>query len=524
MPGRPAPLALRALALVLAGLTLIPVIYLGIRASESGTDVAAILRRPRTLEVVRNSVVLAVVVSAGSVLIGVPMAWLIERSDIPGRRLIASLAPLPLAIPSYVGALTFVAALGPQGFLKQGLERWLGVATIPSIYGLTGAALVLTLFSYPYVLIPARAGLARLDPSYDETARCLGHGPLLTFWRSTLPQLRPAVVSGALLAALYAVSDFGVVTLLRHDTFTRAIYVQYRSSFNRSNAAVLALLLTVVALAIVTAEMRMRGRARYYTVGSGVHRVRSRVSLGRWRWPATALCGGVIGCSLGVPLGVLGWWLLRRPDEVGLTRRLGEATWHSLSVGAMSAVAAGLIAFPIAFLAVRYASRVGVIAERVSMAGYGLPGLVVALAFVFIGARYATGLYQTLPWMILALAIRFLPQALAGQRAALLQVSPRVEEAARALGSDVAGTLRHVTIPLARPGVVAGAVLVFLTVMKELPITLLLSPTGYRTLATEIWTAAGSGALAAAALPAIVLIAIASVPMLLVNRRMEVHP
>ena len=522
--GRPAPLALRALALGLALLTLVPVVYLVVRASETGTDVVDILRRPRTLDVVRNSLVLAALVSAGSILIGVPMAWLIERSDIPCRRLLATLAPLPLAIPSYVGALTFIAALGPQGLLKDALSSALGVESIPAIYGVGGAALTLTLFSYPYVLIPVRAALTNLDPAHDEAARCLGCGPVGTFWRSTVPQLRPAVVSGALLSALYAVSDFGVVTLLRYDTFTRAIYVQYRSSFNRSNAAVLALLLTVLALVIVSAEMRMRGRARYHTVGSGVRRGRRPVALGRWRWPAAALCGGVLGLSLGVPLGVLGWWLLRRPEGVRLTGRLAEATWHSVAVGALTAVAAGLIALPIAFLAVRYASRVGSVAERISMAGYGLPGLVVALAFVFIGARYATSLYQTLPWMILALAIRFLPQALSAQRAALLQVSPRVEEAARSLGRDALRAMRDVTLPVARPGVAAGAVLVFLTVMKELPITLLLSPTGYRTLATEIWTASGSGALSEAALPAMILILIASAPTLLVHRRAEVQP
>ena len=522
--GRPAPLALRALAIGLALLTLVPVVYLVVRASESGSDVIQILRRPRTLDVVRNSLILAGLVSAGSIVIGVPMAWLIERSDIPCRRLLATLSPLPLAVPSYVGALTFIAAFGPQGLLKDALASTLGVESIPAIYGLGGAALTLTLFSYPYVLLPARAALANLDPAYDEAARCLGLGQLATFWRSTVPQLRPAVVSGALLSALYAVSDFGVVTLLRYDTFTRAIYVQYRSSFNRSNAAVLALLLTILALAIVSAEMRMRGRARYYTVGSGVRRARRPVALGRWRWPVTALCGGVLGLSLGVPFGVLGWWLVRRPEGVRLTGRLAEATWHSIAVGALTAVAAGLIALPIAFLAVRYASRVGSVAEQISMAGYGLPGLVVALAFVFLGARYATGLYQTLPWMVLALAIRFLPQALSAQRAALLQVSPRVEEAARSLGRGSLRAMRDVTLPVARPGVAAGAVLVFLTVMKELPITLLLSPTGYRTLATEIWTAAGSGALSEAALPALILILIASAPTLLVHRRSEVQP
>ena len=502
-------------------LMLAPLGYLLIRALDAGGEVIDLINRPRTVRVVINSITTAAVVGFGTVAIGVPFAWLVERSDLPARRFFSAVSPVPLAIPSYVGALTYIEAFGPQGLVKDGLNRLVGVESIPSIYGATGAWLALTLFSFPYVVINARAALRTLDPAYEEAARCLGQGPLATFFKTTLPQLRPAVAAGALLAALYAVSDFGVVTLLRYDTFTRAIYVQYQSSFNRNNAALLALMLVIFTLVLVSVEMLLRGRARYYRLGSGARRKHRQVPLGPWRWPALIYCASIALLSVGVPLGVLLYWLVRRWDRLEIDRRLLEAAWNSTTLGALTALAAVALAMPVALLGTRYRSRFGRVAERICMAGYGLPGLVVALAFIFVGARYLTPLYQTLPWLVLALTIRFLPQALGSERASLLQVSPRVEEAARSLGRSAAGAFRSVTVPLSRSGLVAGAVMVFLTVMKELPITLLLSPTGYRTLATEIWTAAGVGAFADAAAPAILLSVIAVLPTLIVYRQTD---
>ncbi len=180
---------------------------------------------------------------------------------------------------------------------------------------------------------------------------------------------------------------------------------------------------------------------------------------------------------------------------------------------------ATVAALPVATLAVRYAGRAGALAERICYLGYALPGVTIALAFVFLGARYLTPFYQTLPLLIVAYVVRFLPQAVGAARLSLLQISPRLEEAARTLGRSQLGATAAVTVPLARPGLAAGAALVFLTVMKELPVTLFLSPTGYETLATAIWTATGTGAFGRAAAPALLLIAVSAVPTLLLVLR-----
>jgi iron(III) transport system permease protein len=517
------PLLILVPSLLVAAIMLVPVVYLVIRASDTGNEIWDLVFRRRTVDILQNTIVLAATVGAASVGIGVPLAWLTERTDLPLRRLWATLAPLPLVIPSYVGALTVVAALGPRGLVQGELERVAGIERLPEIYGLFGAWLTLTLFTFPYVFLSVRAALRGLDPALEEAARSLGHGIWRTFFFATLPQLRPAIVAGVLLTSLYTISDFGVVTLLRYDAFTRAIYVQYRASFDRTLAAALALILIGMALLLLLMEARLRGRAAYHRLGAGAARRTRPIALRRGRIPALLFCVMVFALSLGIPAGVLGYWFVRAIRRGDDFPELSSAAIHSVTVGAWAAAGAAIASLPVALLAVRYRGRVSRWIETICYLGYGLPGIVIALACVFIGARYLTGFYQTLPMMIVAYIIRFFPQALGATRTSLLQISPRLEEAARNLGRTTTGAITSVTVPLARSGIVAGAGLVFLTVMKELPITLLLSPTEYRTLATEVWTAAGSGSYGKAAAPALVLVAISAVPTLILVVRDRVQ-
>jgi iron(III) transport system permease protein len=506
-------------ACLVALLMAVPLVYLVLRASEAGADVWRLVFRERTALILRNTAWLATSVAAASAVVAVPLAWLTTRTDLPLRRFWATAAVLPLVIPSYVGALTIIAALGPRGLLQESLAGPFGIERLPSIYGFPGAWLTLTLFTYPYVYLSVRAALVGLDPALEEASRCLGHGSLRTFFGCVLPQLRPAVATGALLSALYTVSDFGVVTLLRYDVFTRAVYVQYRSSFDRTMAAALALLLVAFAVVLLLAEAAARGRSAYHRLGAGAAR-RQRVSrLGPWRWPALLFASTVVTTALVLPLGILGYWLVRGLSGGEGVEMLWATTRNSLAAGSLAALATTLAALPIAVLAVRYRGRLSSFVERATYLGYALPGIVIALAFVFLGANYLTPLYQTLALLVVAYVVRFLPQAVGAERLSLLQVSPRLEEAARLLGRSPLGALTAITLPLARPGMLAGAALVFLTAMKELPITLLLSPIGFNTLATDIWSATGSGSFGEAAAPALVLIGISAIPTVIASLR-----
>ena len=515
---RPAPPAwLAGAGLVVALLGLLPIAYLAVLAGSSD-DALGLVLRDRTIGVLGRTLLLAATVTSASVVVGVPIAWLTTRTDLPARRGWTVLSILPLVVPSYVGGYAIVAAFGPRGALQSLLEPF-GVMRLPELYGFPGAALALTLFSFPYVVLSVRAALLRLDPAYEEVSRSLGRGPWRTFFAVTLPQLRPAITAGALLVALYSLADFGAVSLLQFDSFTRAIYVQYRASFDPTLAAVLALMLVACTAGVLLAESRLRGRARYHGSGGGARRSAAPVQLGAWRWPALALCLLVVGLAVIVPLGTIIFWLLRgitAGEPLGLV--LGP-TLNSVIASGLAAMLAVIASVPVAVLAVRHRGMLSSIVERATYAGFALPGIVIGLAFVFVAARFLPAIYQTLPLLLLAYLVRFAPEAVGTTRASLLQVSPRIEEAARTLGRRPGAVLREVTLPIIRPGLAAGAALVFLTAMKELPTTILLAPTGFDTLAVRIWSATSEGFFARAAAPALLMVLVAAASLTFILRQ-----
>jgi len=508
--------ALVALALLL------PPAYLVLRALEAGEGAWQNLWRLRTLTTLLRTLGLACSVTLLSALIAVPLAWLTVRTDLPLRRLWAMVTPLPLVIPSYVGAYLLASALGPRGLLQGLLEELFGIERLPSLYGFPGALFTLTLLSYPYLLLSVRATLLRLDPALEEASRSLGRTPWQTFWRVTIPLLRPALGAGGLLVALYTLRDFGAVALMRYDTFTRVIYVQYQS-FDRAQAALPALILIVVTLIFVTLEGRIQQRARYVQGESGAQRPPIQIALGWWRWPALLYCGGVVSLSLVLPTAMLLYWLVRGLLAGEAALALGAATWNAFLASALAALVTVLAAIPVGILVVRRPSRWSYLLERLTYSAYALPGIVIALALVFLGANHLPWLYQSLPMLVLAYLILFIPQAVGTVRSSLLQIHPSLEEAAHSLGKNGARVFWTITLPLLRPGIMAGAGMVFLTAMKELPATLLLAPIGFKTLATAVWSSVSEAYFAAAAAPALVIVLLSSLPMLLQIVREQNH-
>ncbi|MGI8605548.1 MAG: ABC transporter permease [Gaiellaceae bacterium] len=515
-----APVALAVPAVAAVALVLLPLAYLILRAGDGGLDALHVLGRPGTLDLVGKTALLVGAVTVAAIAIGRSLAWLVTRTDLPARRLIAVLATLPLVIPSYVAALALLGALGPRGLLQRLLEGPLGVERLPEIYGFVGAWLALTLSTYPYVFLLSAAALRGLDPAPEEAARALGHSGWSVFRRVTLPTLRPSLGAGSLLVALYTLSDFGAVSLMQYDALTRSIYLQYRSLFDRTPAAVLALVLVALTIVLLVLEERSRRGVRLHRSGSGADRPAPLVPLRRWRWPALAFCGAVVTAFLLAPVGVLVYWSARAVDLGYGISFAWEAALSSLSVGALAAAAAVLAVLPVAFLAHRYPSGWTRTIERLAFTGNALPGIVIALSLVFFAANYAEPLYQTLALLVFAYVVRFFPQALAGVGSALHAVNPRVEEAARSLGRGPVLVLVTVTVPLIRRGLLAGGALVFLNAMKELPATLLLRPIGFETLATEIWKYTSLSSYSRAAPPALLLILVsAPVVYLLAARR-----
>lgn len=513
------PAVLLLVAAGVALLALVPLAYLGVRAMDGGLDALTPVLRPRTLELVANTIALGTSVGLAATALGVPLAWLTMMTDLPGRRAWSVLVIAPLGIPSYLLAFSLVAALGPRGWIPSLLEP-LGVAVTPAIYGFWGVTVVLTLATIPFVVIATRAALSRIDPATEEAARSLGSGPWEAVRTSVLPVIVPAVGAGALLAMLYAVSDFGSVSILRFDSLPRAIYSQYRLSFDRSSAAALALLLVALALVLVGVEDRIRRRAAG-AVAHGRHRPPRSVRLGRWRWPSLGLCVAVVGLSLALPLATVATWLAN-----GLTRGLEldlalEPVRGSLALGGAAALVAVALGVPLARLVASFPGRWASATERLLYTAYAAPGISLALAVVFFTLSVVPSLYQTMAALVVAVALRFLVQAVGALRGPMSRISPRLAEAARSLGERPAGVTRTIVLPLLRPGLLAAASLVLLSALKELPLTLLLAPTGFRTLATDLWDRAREGFYAQAAVPAALLLVVSLVSVLLLVRREE---
>ena len=494
------PAVLLAPACLAAAVALLPLIYLAVRSSQRGIGtVVDVLVRGRTAELVGRSLLLACTVTVLCLVIGVSLAGLMARTRLPGRPVWAVLVALPLAVPSYVASFT-----------------WLSL--FPRFGGFLGATLVLTMVSYPYVYLPVVAALSRVDPASEEVARSLGRGPLRTFVTVTARQVRPAAAGGALLVALYVLSDFGAVAMLRYDVFTRVIYTSYRSSFDPTPAAILSCVLVAITVLILWAEVRTRGGRAYARLGAGAAREHRRTPLRAWTAPALAWCALVVGLAVGTPLAALGYWLTKGTSAGVDWGELSTVTGNTVAVSAAGAVLAVALALPVGVLAGRYTGRRVRLLEQAAYAGHALPGIVVALAMVFLAVRYARPIYQETPVLVLAYAVLFLPAAVAAVRGSVAQSPPALEEIARSLGRSPAGVLRSVTVPLAGPGIAAGAALVFLTCMKELPATLLLRPTGLETLATRLWSRTEIGAYAAAAPFAVALLLVAALPTVLLGR------
>lgn len=482
-------------ALGLSLLALLPLGFIvGVAVQQGWQNIAALVLRPRMAQLLLNTLALTLLTLPLCMLLGVSLAWLTERTRLPGRRLWALLATAPLAIPAFVHSYA-----------------WVSVA--PGLHGLPAAVLISVIAYFPFLYLPVAATLRRLDPALEDVGQSLGLKPWAVFFRVVLPQLRLAISGGTLLVGLHLLAEFGLYALIRFDTFTTAIYDQFQSSFNGPAANMMAGVLALCCLLLLTVEAASRGHARYARVGSGSPRVLPGWHLNR---RDTALGLGLMlatcALTLGVPLLTLGRWLLAGGLEVWRNDELWTALWQTLLLASAGALLTTLAAIPAAWLSVRAPSRLQRLLEGGNYLSSSLPGIVVALALVTLTIHLAPPLYQTLFTVLLAYLLMFLPRALVSLRAGIAQAPVELENIARSLGRSPGQALWRVTLRLAAPGAAAGAALVFLAICNELTATLLLAPSGTRTLATGFWAMSSEIDYAAAAPYALIMIVL-SLPL-----------
>ncbi|HUZ43820.1 MAG TPA: iron ABC transporter permease [Acidimicrobiales bacterium] len=494
-------------AVVVTFLVLAPLGFLIIRAIQVGwSELSTLLFRHLTAVLLWNTARLTVVVSALCAVIGVGAAWCIERTDLPGRRVLGVLVVLPVAIPD------FVVSFG-----------WVSVA--PAIHGFLGAVLVMTLAVYPLVYLPVAASLRNSDPAQEEVARSLGAGRWESFRRVTLRQIRPALLGGCLLVALAILAEYGAFEILRYQTFTTEIFTEFQEGFNAPAASALSLILVLLGLAVLISDGFARDRGRLARVDRHAARTPRPRHLGGAVVPVSVGLWLLVGLALGVPVGTLVYWMLRGSSTtLPAAASLLGATLHTAGYSASAAVVSTAMALPVAVLGARRPGRATATLERANFLIQALPGLVVALALVFFSVRYAAFLYQSPVLLVFCYSVLFFPLALVCVRASVAQVPRGLEDVARSLGQGRLAVWWRVSLPLVAPGLAAGACLVFLSAVTELTATLVLIPTNTETLATQFWAFTGNLSYGAAAPYAAVMVAIAVGPSYVLGRWFDRRP
>lgn len=502
-------------AVVVVAGVLVPFAYLILRAlAAEPAQLAELVFRRRNLVLLQNTVLLTAGVVAVATAIGFPLAWITTRLRVPFRGALTVLGVLPLAIPGYVMAFALLSATGGYGSISRLIGLEIGRPT-----GYWGSLFALGLSTSPYLFLNLRSALRGLDASLEESARSLGYDARSVLFRVILPQLRPAYFAGALLVGLHVLGDFGVVSLMRFETFSYAIYLQYSSAFDRVYASWLALMLLGLTAFVLFLEARFLRGLVLHRSGMGVRRETNLVAPGRWTVPVVLFVGALVA-AIAVPVTSLAFWT-STSQSLGELGGVLSAVWTSFTAAAPAALLAGALALPVAYMSVRLPSPASATLERIAYFGYATPPLAFALAVVFFSLHAAPIIYQTLGLLIFAYAIHFLAEAIGPIRSALYQAPPGVEEAARALGRPPLRAFFEATFPLLRRGLMVSIAFVFLSAIKELPITFLLSPIGFETLALNVWDYTNEAMFGAAAPHALAIVIFSSmfVGLLLLERR-----
>ncbi len=484
----------------------VPLITLAMTVVEvPPAELLALLARLDLPGLFGQSAILALGATICAMGLGVPLAWFVARTDLPGRRVVRFVAPLALAVPPYVLALAYVVLLAPGGVIHRGVATVLGMSTFQIgwpgfIFGATGASFVLGIAGVPTVFILVHGALSRTNPSIEDAARSLGLSPVATFRRVTLPLLRAPLLAGALLVFLYACVDFGVVSLLRARTVTTALYTYLLTGYAPPATATLALALVAVLWGLLVVQRRIQRSGAGSTRGGDGSRVgdavladtRGRlgstpVLLGQWRWPAALGAFVIVSLGFALPIGVLAW-LASTLGAIGLPTfwwSLVPHLGHTLVIGASGATVAVCLGLSLALA--RGRTTLIEPATWAMQAGYALPGTILALAIVTFVLRVAPWAGDTAIPIIMASVILFAAPAFQACTAAIDAVPAVLVRASRGLGTSTWGAFRRVVLPLAGSALLASWALTFALVARELAATLLLRPPGYDTLAVRIW-------------------------------------
>ncbi len=483
------------IAALVASLALLPLGFVLWATIETGVNTAfQLIVRPRVGDLMINTMLLVLFTVPLCAVVALSLAWLTERTNLPGARIWTWLAVAPLAVPAFVHSYA-----------------WVGIW--PALHGLAAGVAISVVAYFPFLYLPLAAAFRLLDPALEDQAASLGLSPFAVFRRVVLPQLKLALCGGALLIGLHLLSEYGLYAMIRFDTFTTAIIDQFQSTYNGVAAHMLALVLVFCCFAMLGLEAAVRGRSRYARVGSGAARRPTAIRLGVWKYPCLLLPILVAAFSLGIPVFTLARWLAAGGADIWRLDEIGPSLFQTLLICLIGGLATTAAAVPVAWLSIRRPNRASRLLEGCYYLASAMPGVVVALALVTVTVRAILPLYQTLATIALAYVVMFLPRALVSLRASIAQVPVELEQVATSLGRSPANALWSTTVRLAAPGAAAGVALSSLGIINELTATQMLAPNGTRTLAMAFWALTGEIDYPAAA-PYALLMVLFSMPLI----------
>ncbi|TRW97378.1 iron ABC transporter permease [Paracoccus sp. M683] len=525
-------------AVLIAALVLMPVLAVAWMALFPSENIWPHLISTTLPRYAANTAILALGTGLLAAVMGTGAAWLVSIYDFPGRRGLEWLLLLPLAVPAYIGAYALADFLDYSGPVQIALREAFGWTSardywFPAIRSRWAAVLVLSAALYPYVYLLTRAALHEQSSSAYEVARALGTGPFGLFWRVGLPLARPAIVAGSAIAMMESVADYGVVSYFGVQTLNTGIFTTWLEARNAGGAAQIACVTLLVIALLAVWERVSRNKARFHQSARQQRPVIRQRLTGAAGWGAFVACAIPFALGFVLPVAVIGRYALSYPQG-WFTPGLGEALWHTLSLGAMAAVLAvgfGLVMVYGVRLSTRRLPR---LLLPVTTIGYAAPGAVLAVGILIplaaLDHRIADGwlaLTGTDPGLlmtgtgfaiVLAYIVRFFAIAQGAIDGAFTRIPPSLGMAARSLGRDSGGVLRDVLLPLMRGSVGSALLLVFVDCTKELPATLLLRPFNYETLATRVHEKASLEDLGNAAPAALLVVGVGLVAVALLAR------
>ena len=531
-------IGLKSFAVIAAFGVILPILVILASVVQPASDIWRHIADTLLADLLTNTLIMCLGVLAGTFILGVGSAWLTAVCEFPGRSFLNWALMLPLAVPTYVLAFVSIGLLDFSGPVQTFLRAQLGgpLSWFPNIRSAGGVVVVLSLALFPYVYLLARNAFQTQGKNVLEVSQALGHSPTRAFFKAALPMARPWIASGLMLVLMETLADFGAVSIFNYDTFTTGIYKAWFGFFSLTAAAQLSSVLLVFVFLIIIVEQQMRTRMQFHQVGR-MSLASKRITLRGWqKWLASSILMAVVLVAFVLPCLQLIIWSISSLS-VELDSRYIGLLFRSLLFSSMAAGAIVALGLLMAYIQRQHADRFTKWIIRLSTMGYALPGTVLAVGIVIIinfadkplvwavnqmfGTSISSVLNGTIVVVLFAYTVRFLTAGFNTINSSMLRITKNMDEASTLLGITGFTLLRKVHVPMLKNGLFIAAMLVFVDVMKEMPITLMTRPFGWDTLAVKIFELTSEGEWQRAALPSITLVIAGLIPLMLLNKRAE---